>query len=154
MRSCLSPARVSLRFSFHLADGLVLVRWWFLVCLVCLFLVCLVCLFLLLVLFLFAGCLVDDRILPISRNSIRTHSLPCSFVGSLSLPRASSSLTNFQPIQCGFRLTRFTCFTCSKGILLGCGAFVVAFFWFACLVFGFGLFSVSCFCFPLLLCMP
>ena len=63
--------------------------------------------------------------------------LPCSFVGSLSLPRTSSSLTNFLPIQCGFRLTRFTCFTCSKGILLGCGVFVVV-----CLVCLFGLFCL------------
>ena len=45
----------------------------------------------------------------------------------------------------------FTGFTCSKGILLGCGVFLLWLVWFACLVFGFGLFSVSCFCFPLLL---
>ena len=140
MRFCLSPARVSLRFSFHLADGLVLVRWWFfgLYGFVCFGCWCCFCL---------RFALVVDRILPISRNSIRIHSLlPCSFVGSLSLPRTSSSLTNFLPIQCGFRLTRFTCFTCSKGILLGCGVFVVVFLlwfvWFACLFF-FCLCSVS-----------
>ena len=66
-------------------------------------------------------------------------------VGSLSLPR-TRSLTNFLPIQCGFRLTRFTGFTCSKEILLGCvfccglfGLLVGFWVWF---VFG------SCFWFP------
>ena len=70
--------------------------------------------------------------------------LPCSFVGRLSLPRTSSSLTNFLLTRCGFRLTRFTCFTCCKGILLGCGVFGVV-CWFACLVLGFGLFWVFLF---------
>ena len=134
VRFCLGPARVSLRFSFHLADGLVLVRWLFfgLFGFVCFGCWCCFCL-------RFAWSLTGScPSVAIVFESIAL--LPCSFVGSLSLPRISSSLTNFLlTIQCGFRLTRFS-FTCSKGILLGCGVFCCGLFgllvW-ALLVFGF-----------------
>ena len=125
----LRKGRRQVRGRSYLADGLVLVRWWFfgLFGFVCFCCWCCFCL-------RFAWSLTGScPSVAIVFESIAL--LPCSFVGSLSLPRTSSSLTNF--FQCGFRLTRFTCFTCSKGILLGCGVFVVV-----CLVCLFGFFCL------------
>ena len=80
-----------------------------------------------LVLFLFVVgvvCLVVDRIL-ISRNSFRIYSFVAMLGrGSLSLPRTSSSLTNFLPAQCGFRHP-FHLFHLEERDLLSCGVFVL-----------------------------
>ena len=141
VRFCFSPARVSLCFSSHLADGLVLslsVFGCFRV-------------------FALLGLAVADRILPISRGSFRVRSSPdISFRDSLACLALGPHRPFVSPVLCGLRLTRLTCLTCSKGICRVCGVLVLfgvwclCFFWFVCL----GFFWFVCgfvSCFPLLL---
>ena len=98
---------------------------------------------------LFCGlvCLVVFRNLPFIRNCLRLVSVsPFSLVRNVCCLAAvfdQSFLT-----RCSFRLTCFTCFTCCKGILCGCG---FLFLWFVCLWFlvAFVWFSL-CLFFPLL----
>ena len=139
MRFCFSPARVSLRCSFHLADGLVLSLSvvWFLLCLVWLSLTG----------FCPSVAVVFESIAPLTSRA-------GDIVACLAL---GPHRPFFSPVLCGLRLTRLTCLTCSKGICRFCGFGVFAWFCggFVCgLVFLFGLFACFRFVFGFVSCFP